>query len=488
VVARLKYIDPTRRRFDEFAGRISRLAPKGSLQFHHLLLPHSPWRYLPSGVQYGNAATIDGILDSWNEWSRNPRFTEQGYQRHLLQLGYVDRLLGTFLDSLQVSGSFDRALVVVAADHGVSFKAGGTRRTVSAENVADIARIPLFVKLPNQEDGRVDSRAVQTVDVLPTVADALGIALPFKVDGRSLLQDRPRAGQVVVQRRDGSVLRAEPNDVDRAFRQTLRTKDRLFGQGRDSLYRLGLNQSLLGQPVGVNGAPTSGRVALDGDSLYEDVQTGGPFRPTRITGTITGLDISADRELAVAVNGRVVALAGVWLVSGRQRFSAMAPATAFVEGSNRVEVYVVEREHGRIRLHSLRRTAKSRFTLDLSDRTIEGPSGERIQIRKGRLAGAIESWRLDAGIVRLRGWAADLRDKRLVDGVLVFSEGSLVYAGETSEFRWDLDATQRIGALQRSGWLVEVPATLLQRGDVRIFAHRGGAASQLQPPRDFPFD
>ena len=77
--------------------------------------------------------------------------------------------------------------MVVLADHGVSFVPGGNARLVDRDNIADIARVPLFVKLPGQRAGRVDTRAARTIDVLPTIADVLGVRLPWRVDGRSLL-------------------------------------------------------------------------------------------------------------------------------------------------------------------------------------------------------------------------------------------------------------------------------------------------------------
>ncbi len=158
----------------------------------------------------------------------------------------MDRLLGQFLNKLERTGLYDRALVVVAADHGVSFEADGTRRTVSAENIADIARVPLFVKLPGQRGGRIDRRAVQTIDVLPTIADVLDVELPWRTDGHSLLEARDGSRVVVMSRRDGTRITVPTNVVDADMSLTLRRKARLFGEGRDSLFHIGVNTPLLG--------------------------------------------------------------------------------------------------------------------------------------------------------------------------------------------------------------------------------------------------
>ena len=37
--------------------------------------------------------------------------------------------------------------------------------------------VPLFIKLPGQTEGRIDDRNVESVDILPTIADVLGISI-----------------------------------------------------------------------------------------------------------------------------------------------------------------------------------------------------------------------------------------------------------------------------------------------------------------------
>ena len=119
---------------------------------------------------------LEGIEPSFIRWRRSGRLVDQALQRHMLQVGYTDRLLGRLLSRLETTGLLDRALVVVTADHGASFRPGGYFREVSAENVGDIASVPLFVKYPGQRRGRVDTRHAKTIDIVPTIADVIGAA------------------------------------------------------------------------------------------------------------------------------------------------------------------------------------------------------------------------------------------------------------------------------------------------------------------------
>ena len=106
--------------------------------------------------------------------------------RECRQAPYVSQQVA-LLKKLRDTGLYDRALIAVTADHGASFKAGTSFRAVGKDNYHDILSIPLIIKLPHQSKAKIDDRAAQTIDILPTIAAILGINLPFPVDGQSLL-------------------------------------------------------------------------------------------------------------------------------------------------------------------------------------------------------------------------------------------------------------------------------------------------------------
>ena len=84
-------------------------------------------------------------------------------------------------------GLYDRALVIVVADHGLSFWPNEPVRVAEEKNWADILAVPL-VKVPHQRMSVVSDRNVEIIDVLPTIADILGAELPWVIDGRSVLE------------------------------------------------------------------------------------------------------------------------------------------------------------------------------------------------------------------------------------------------------------------------------------------------------------
>ena len=80
---------------------------KPCLHFKHSLLPHVPWQYLPSGKQYRRTAR-DPVPGLSSEAYRDQGQLDSLYQRHLLQTGFADRVLGQLLRKLQQRGRLRR--------------------------------------------------------------------------------------------------------------------------------------------------------------------------------------------------------------------------------------------------------------------------------------------------------------------------------------------------------------------------------------------
>jgi hypothetical protein len=342
-------VESTMEDYDAFVEELSSTEPSGSVHFLHLLLPHAPWRYLPSGRRFSAsnaAADVDG------EWAESPLRVQQGLQRHLLQVQYVDLLLGRLLRRLEDVGLYDRALLVVVADHGASFRAGEPRRRVTRTTFADIASIPLLVKYPGQKRGVVDLRAARTVDVLPTIADVLGAPVGWRVEGAPLLGPAPRRSEAIVGDTLGRVLRAPLRVVARQNERTVRRNTSLFGEGRDSLFRLGTHQDLLGIEVGGPwpASPTI-RVRLDHRGDLQHVRKASAIVPSFVQGVVSEGTVPDGVELAVAVNGRVQALTRCFVERREQRFQALVPESALHDGRNRVDVYAIEAGGSRRLLH-----------------------------------------------------------------------------------------------------------------------------------------
>ena len=324
-----------------------------TLYFLHVLLPHTPWLYFPDGR--GRAVTTANAPGRNGERWFNSQLAVQAWQRHLMQVGYTDRLLGKFLTRLHRVGLWDKALVIVTPDHGISFRGGDLRRRPTHTNLAELAFTPLFVKLPGQQDGRlIDSRHVSTLDILPTIADVLGITIPWHVDGTSMLNGGP--GSPVV---DVAGVR-EPYTAALAQRRaSLARQLSLFGSGdwANEFAGTGPYRRLVGTPVlGLHVASdTAASAHLDtvGSKLTRRFPRASALVPSPLAGTLSG--VKAGQAVAVAVNGRIAAVSVAYRNpgGGPVRFSELVGENVFRIGRNAIRVYVVTGDPSAPRLEGL---------------------------------------------------------------------------------------------------------------------------------------
>jgi hypothetical protein len=314
----------------------------------HTLLPHVPYQYLPSGRAYANKRALPGYGAGYR-WAKNPWFVDHNYERYLLQLGYTDAVLGKIMARLRSTGLWDRSLVIVIADHGVSFHPGGHRRYVDLDNVGDIAPIPMFVKRPGQQRGKIDRLSATSIDVVPTIVQELGTKAPWKLDGTSLFaRDRRPPTRIVVRSYTGRDVTTSWARVESGQRQTLAWKLRLFGSGEDSVFAEGTDRQLIGRRVDAfpRWRATTARAQINLPSTVSfDPQSS--QAPSRVTGNVTDMRAERISKLAIAVDGRIVAVTNLVDSDGKHWFSTFVPDSVFRPGANRLTVLALRTEGDR---------------------------------------------------------------------------------------------------------------------------------------------
>lgn len=345
-------------RFRRALRRITLPGTRPQLNFAHVFFPHEPRQYLPDGRSYMAGAKPDPSLEGPPSYN-NAFLTQQGWQRELLQIEFTDGLVGELVARLEKLGLYDQTMIVIVADHGESYDVSpkpappfvpgklGFRRAATPENLEDIATVPLFVKYPKGHGPTgTDDRYVRTIDILPTIAELLGIELPFKVDGKSLL-DRSYKGvdKILEERTFGSPVTMDVGTWQKRRQESIRKRVALFGQGADKpgLFGIGPRPDLLGRKVAdlsVSAGSSRGTV-LEADR-FSRVDPKAAFSPSYVAGRIPGA--AADRDLALALNGEIVATGKSFkdLGPNRLNWALLFPHSKLRAGANRLELFEVE--------------------------------------------------------------------------------------------------------------------------------------------------
>ena len=98
---------------------------------------------------------------------------------------HVDAWFGRFRRFLEGRNLFDQAIVVIISDHGDSFQEHGD--LFHGQIYSPVTRIPMIIRLPGGKSAGVYSPVVESIDLMPTLLEAVGIEVPAAAQGQSLL-------------------------------------------------------------------------------------------------------------------------------------------------------------------------------------------------------------------------------------------------------------------------------------------------------------
>ena len=184
----------------------------------HFWDPHTPYR-APAG--FGNPFE-DEPLDTWitpevfekhlkhtgphganelymysgDDNPKYPRFPgkigDEAGLKHLMDgydcgISYTDSLVGQIFDKLRQYNNFDDTAIIITSDHGENM---GELGIYSEHGTADYAtcHIPMIIKWPNGMKNYVDKELHYNIDLVPTMADLLGVPQEKCWDGKSYVK------------------------------------------------------------------------------------------------------------------------------------------------------------------------------------------------------------------------------------------------------------------------------------------------------------
>ena len=344
---------------DHFVSSL-RQSTQPALRFLHIALPHDPWTRLPSGQPYRRTMigrdVIVGAGDGF--WTQDDWLVNQGWQRYLLQVQYADYCLGKILDRLEETNQFDDSMIIVTADHGFAFRGGSSRRDPEAKTLSDLIPVPLLIKYPKQQEGVVSDQNVETIDILPTIADTIGIPKDAEWDGLSLLSEakqRPRK-TVIIKSGEGSNIVLEATFPGR-FQYVERLHNVFSSSKNVAIENLQLIPALFEKELASFTIESKSALSIElSEGLFPDDAEKQGLVPCYFAGRVQD-SVTAEKPaiIAVTVNGVIQATtrtstapeyAGMW--------SVMIPESAFSGSQDDLRFFELEQSGDTFKFHELK--------------------------------------------------------------------------------------------------------------------------------------
>ena len=334
--------------------------------------------------------------------------------------------------------------------------------------------VPLFMKAPAQQEGVINDRRVETVDILPTIADLLDIHLPWPIDGRSAFDSSvpERTHRTLIRSNTRyERLRFETQALEQARLNSLERKLVSFGSGKTKPSGLfhphGELSHLMHRQVseiGVSGEVPV-RVGIDQAGLFTMVDPASQFIPTLITGHVQGRgNALPPLQLAVAVNGSIEAITRPWSfpVKGETgRWSVIVDETVFRLGHNDVRVFLVSSTNGkpilkRAQLDQPYFLTRSDDPRDSPAETLMSSASAPLPITPQAIRGKLEAARIEDNFVTFSGWATDEKNGQLPEAIVMFINGQFFYAGQTTLNRPRIAKRLSNPTLEKIGFLLHL--------------------------------
>ena len=266
------------------------------LAVYHNVYPHNVWNHYPSGRPYPVSRWGDYIsLDrEETKLGNDSARILHDYEAHLLQSMHADKLFGELLTQLKSNGQYDHSIIAFVADHGVALWPEERPRSPGEARRSDVFAIPLIVKLPGQTRAGISLDPAYTMDLYPTILEYLGVAIPERLQGKSLIKSIRDA--VAADTVKSTSYRDDP---------TLKRRVEWFGTGTSmaDLYGLGKFRGYIGRSV------NEFETASVPEALVHLYGTGfsraGPQLSARIDGQISGGPRDGEaRDILVALGDR----------------------------------------------------------------------------------------------------------------------------------------------------------------------------------------
>jgi arylsulfatase A-like enzyme len=168
---------------------------------HMPYVPPAPFndRFEGRDLHFKPYADHTRLTDDVDYGKRHVNATER---KHLVSqydggIAYIDSEIGNFVARLRELGLYENTLIIITGDHGEAFGERDIIQHSRGSAYQDQVHVPLLIKYPGQHEARRSDALVSHVDLMPTVLDLAGYAVPPGLQGRSLRSPRTDGSDAV---------------------------------------------------------------------------------------------------------------------------------------------------------------------------------------------------------------------------------------------------------------------------------------------------
>lgn len=143
--------------------------------------PHEPWdppapyNRMYTDPNYKGPDLVDPVPGDV-EGYLTPAEVQNTKNLYAGEVTFVDKWVGVLLDRIRELGLYDNSLIMHSTDHGEPFGEHGYIRKARPRNYEELIHIPWIIRHPDGIGaGKEIDAIVQTVDMLPTVLESVGI-------------------------------------------------------------------------------------------------------------------------------------------------------------------------------------------------------------------------------------------------------------------------------------------------------------------------
>lgn len=429
-----------------------------TLSYAHLRAPHVPWSTNPSGTHYERPEEYTEVygVQGDGHWGPEPDPALLGFQRHLYQVGFLDKMLSRLFDHIDETGTWDDTMIIVVADHGASFVPGEHRRWPYDDNRDDLYRVPLFIKYPGQTTGATVDMPAFGIDIVPTIVDALGVDTDWQFDGRSLLDlEEERPHEPIRWCCNGEGV---STDVDILYQQVERNHQWVPDQSSwVGVSAVGDNADLVGEATTELdiGTDTGFRWSLDLGSTLEQVDRSEGVVQTLVTGRFEVGAHPVSDDVLIVLND---------VVAGVGHLSQDGPSSGTIvglvaedlveDGANDIDILLAGDDGVWVA------GASDELSLELvteEGRVLElGVEGAR-RVQVDSVEPAEGGW-------TVTGWAADVTAKQTPDMIYVFAGDELLASSPPNVDNANVVRWFESEDLLRSGFEIELTEDQVPEG------------------------